>query len=501
MDIAKIVEKFKSKKVIAGGIALAVVIVLYLAQVFYMGVLNKRFYEEARQSLQEHQSALEKLDERFGYFSIQNESFERGFFSSKASFDVLADSVAFGAPLGAELPPISVKVEFKNNIFSSRNVVINIENPFHEMMQMFSKQAGLTLNMNKNFIVAKVNVSIFGKANIEVKIQDIDMKMSNDEYMNFKDFIITMQLDSDGKVISSHLDFGGFELKGDNELYYIKDVVSHTQFNKPASFLEAIGFEIVGFDSKSSIQSAGFRDNEGAGEILDVSFNAGLLDDNVDVFSTDVVMKAKTLTFTSVYDNETIELNDINANILTEKFPKKIYSMFLSSLYHPDITEDIMLALFDEAFNEAGTKVEISDMSFYRGANDFKAKGFMQGDKEGTQVNLTLTSSVQFSEFFSNMFFSDIELPQNNEGRYILEIIGPMSEELQFNGKSFVEFLGIDSELLDESIQGLDDEENSKVLEDTINNVPSTQALEDMAKELLEDTINNVPSTEGINPT
>ena len=43
MDIAKIVEKFKSKKVIAGGIALAVVIVLYLAQVFYIcGKVYKR---------------------------------------------------------------------------------------------------------------------------------------------------------------------------------------------------------------------------------------------------------------------------------------------------------------------------------------------------------------------------------------------------------------------------------------------------------------------------
>lgn len=438
MEKSQILEKLTSKKVIAVGIAFVVVVVLYFAQVFYMGGANQRFYENTQKSLKDGLNKLIEIDEVYGYFSIANETFERGFFSSEASFDVLMDS-----SLGVEVPPISVKIELKNNIFSSQNYTARLENPFHEMLSMLADVAGVTVDMDKNLIVAKANVSLFGGANIEMRINDITLKAGSGEFLEFKDFVAMFKIDGGGKLTSSSLHFGGFEIQDESEAYYMKGVVSNTKFNEPVDFFGAIGLKVVDYDSYTSIKSMGFNHFGDSMEILETAFdiksqvsddkNSSNSGDN-ETFNLNTTTKAKNL---NISENDSkIALNDINAQILIKEIPAKFYYQMLVGMY--DMKE--ILAMLDNA----SSQMEISDISFHKDSNDFKANGFVKkikGDAE-MEVNLSLTSNVHFSEILP-VFPADMELIQNNEGRYVLEIVG-MGGDLRFNGKSFNEFVGID---------------------------------------------------------
>ncbi|MGX3097884.1 DUF945 family protein [Helicobacter sp. 23-1046] len=449
METAQILQKLKSKKVIAVGVATIVVIALYLAQVFYMGGVNQRFYENTQKTAKEVIGELAKIDEAYGHFSIANETFERGFFSSEASFDILLDAAGLVGGGVGEIPPITVKIELKNNIFSSQNYTARLENPFHEMLSMLASASGITVNMDKNLIVAKANISLFGGASLEMRINDITLKASDNELMEFKDFVTMFKIDGDGKLTSSSLHFGGFEIRNKNEAYYMKEVVSNTKFNEPVDFFGAIGFKLVDYDSHTSIKSMGFKDFGNGVEILETTFDikAQASDDKnssnsgeSETFNFNTTTKIKNLNRNE--NDSKIALNDINAQILIKEIPVKVYYQLLVAMYD---TKEI-LAMLDNA----SSQMEISDISFRKDNNDFKANGFIKkikGDAE-VEVNLLLTSNVHFSELLPG-FLADIELIQNNEGRYVLEIVG-MGEDMRFNGKSFVEFAGIDDGLIDD---------------------------------------------------
>lgn len=473
MQISQIIQKLKSKKIIAGGIALAVVIVLYFIQVFCMGVVNQKFYENAQQSFKEMQSDLQKLNGEYGIFSIQNESFERGFFTSKASFDMFIDAVAFDAPIDSAIPPIKVIMEFKNNIFSSQNVIARIENPFHEMLQMLASTSELTLDIDRNLVVIKVNVSLFGNANIQTKINDINFKASDTEYMDFKDFISSIQVNGDGKVVSETLHFGGFEMRDNDEaLYYIKGVDFDTKFDEPVSIAGAIGYEIANYDSRGNIQSMGFKEGMASMEILDTKLDIKMRsqagkseqsDFSGEVFSVDSSIKARSLDYTEMDFKQALQ--DIDIQVLFDRIPTILYKMAVVSRLDFLGHNDAIHALLDEV----GTKIEIGNLSFHKDTNDFNAKGFVLFGGEDTEVNCTLTSNVQFNELFPEIFNSSIVLPQNNEGRYTLDIVKkPKEQELKFNDKGFSEFFG--EEMVGEE---LDDDEDL-VEEEVIQN-PDTQ--------------------------
>ena len=479
MQTSQIIQKLKSKKVIAGGIALAVIIVLYFVQVFCMGVVNQKFYENGQQSFKEMQSDLQKLNGEYGIFSIQNESFERGFFTSKASFDMFIDAVAFDAPIDSEIPPIKVIMEFKNNIFSSQNIIAHIENPFHEMLQMLASTSGLTLDIERNLVVIKANVSLFGNANIQTKINDINLKASDTEYIDFKDFISSIQVNGDGKVVSETLHFGGFEMRDNDEaLYYIKGVDFDTKFDEPVSIAGAIGYEIANYNSQGDIQSMGFKEGMASMEILDTKLDikmrsqAGNKSEQSDflggVFSVDSSIKAKSLDYTEMDFKQALQ--DIDIQVLFDRIPTILYKMAVVSRLDFFGDDDAIHALLDEV----GTKIEISSLDFHKGANDFNAKGFVLFGGVGgedTEVNCTLTSNVQFSELFPEIFDSSIVLPQNNEGRYVLDIVKkPKEQDLKFNDKGFSEFFG-EEIIVDE----LDDDEDL-VEEEVIQN-PDTPSV------------------------
>ena len=61
------------KKIIIAALAVGLVLVAYLAQVAYMGKLNQQFFEQN----------IKPND----FVSFENVKFEKGFFTSKASFE------------------------------------------------------------------------------------------------------------------------------------------------------------------------------------------------------------------------------------------------------------------------------------------------------------------------------------------------------------------------------------------------------------------------------
>ena len=63
------------KKIIIAALAVGLILVAYLAQVFYMGALNQKIYE------------FMTVENK--YYGIKNKTFEKGFFNSKANFEVV----------------------------------------------------------------------------------------------------------------------------------------------------------------------------------------------------------------------------------------------------------------------------------------------------------------------------------------------------------------------------------------------------------------------------
>lgn len=180
------------KKIIIAALAVVLVLVAYLAQVAYMGKLNQQFFEQN----------IKPND----FVSFENVKFEKGFFTSKASFEGRIKAEAYQLASSAEFGEwltFSVDMELKNNAFAKDNVIIKVQSPvFAAFQEIFS---GLEMDFNENLLDIRAGVSLFGKVSVRTKVADIDFKEGENSF-KLVGASGQSELDLSGKMLKSSAD-------------------------------------------------------------------------------------------------------------------------------------------------------------------------------------------------------------------------------------------------------------------------------------------------------
>lgn len=151
------------KKIIAIIVLLALILAAYFGQVAYLGSAHHKLY----------QSLVEDND----FIRVENESFEKGFFTSSAKFTAFVSFPPhYYEPIVSQViaqTPISVELRFKNNIFAHDEIQAIIANPFAQILAALGESSGMNVNLDDVFLDIKGGVTIFGKAYFDAKFGNV----------------------------------------------------------------------------------------------------------------------------------------------------------------------------------------------------------------------------------------------------------------------------------------------------------------------------------------
>ena len=394
------------KKIIIAALAVVLVLVAYLAQVFYMGTLNQKIYE------------LMTVENK--YYYIKNKTFEKGFFSSKANFEVVFNFEEFGYPLNSfvvleqMLPPIKATVTLKNNIFASDNINIDIENVFHTIYSDLNIEDD-NIIFDKVFLNIKANASLFNKINVKYKINDITLKPN----LTLSGLNFQTELDKEGKIHSLNIDLREFSFSEVSSLdltekIFLKNLHYEEIIDKGVNFSDFLESYRVGSKAKFNLENL---------EALNISFDDIKIDGRNDVNNGKMsgIINLNIKNINSPLSK--VKLDDIKAQITSN-----ISVNFLKHLSEEGSEEGYYTLTSDEKifFDFLATEpiIELTNLSFNSNGKKVVMKGAFKGFQEQSSTNLSIQSEALMGEIFPILnFFNIDEYFIEKDGGFALDLL------------------------------------------------------------------------------
>lgn len=389
------------KKIIIAALAVGLILVAYLAQVFYMGALNQKIYD------------FMTVENK--YYSIKNKTFEKGFFSSKANFEVVFNFEEFGYPLnsfvvlGQMLPPIKATVTLKNNIFASDNINIDIENPFHKIYSDLNIKDDNVI-FDKVFLNIKANASLFNKINVKYKINDITLKPN----LTLSGLNFQTELDKEGKIHSLNIDLGEFSFSEVSSLD-LTEKISLKNLHYEETIDKGVNFS----DFLEGYRSGKAKFNLENLEALNISFDDIKIDGRNDV-NNDKMSGIINLNIKNINSPlSEVKLDDIKAQITSNLSVNFLKHLSEEGYYTPTSDEKIF---FD--FLATEPIIELTNLSFNSNGKKVVMKGTFKGFQEQSSTNLSIQSEALMGEIFPILnFFNIDEYFIEKDGGFALDLL------------------------------------------------------------------------------
>lgn len=394
------------KKIIIAAVIIVLVLITYFGQVAYMGTVNSKIHALIASELDSNKNDL---------FTIETLDFQKGFFTSKASFHLY---VKTDDPLLILLSqtPILVEVYFKNNIFASDNISIDVENPFYELIQDLDVDASEKIKIDKIFLNLKMSLSpsqtnaitLKGKVtNLDIQTKDLLFKLDN--------FTFSYHLDENGTLYSSkgHLDEFIFNVLSDfgnlaNTSFSVKNVNIEEKMDKGVHFSQYLA-GINSGESTINIKQM----NIGDFTFSEIGLNVkSMIKEELDLLDATIDLNIK-----NVSSPKDVVLDNISSH--TEM--GNIFIPLVSYLqdYNPYVGYDVPLMEFF-ASNPA---IELSGLSFSSKGKEFNAQGVLRGSLDEYSLRFFAQSEAVPNEIlpFLSLIGDSNELFVEKDGKYNLD--------------------------------------------------------------------------------
>lgn len=393
----------KTKKLVIAVALLVLVVAAYLAQVAYIGSLNQKFFE-----LQTQDNEL---------LTLTDKHFEKGFFTSKASFAGAFNANAYPfnqlAPNEAaelsELFSFEANLRFKNNIFAKDNVIIELKSPAFEVLsEIFAGK----VKVDKDFLTITAGVSVFGKVKVKAKIADIDFKEGANSFKLV------------GLVSQSELDLQGLLKNGTfkvDELVYV-DASGVVPFNFE---LKALNYELDYGKGVKISDYATAAESKGVGSIKSLKVADLTL---LELKSTQsAVKKADDDDFISTKSNFGIksivsplfqvEISDLNGEFdmdnISLAFVQALNNGNLMMLNSPEILA--------RAFFASNPALSLKSLNFNSKGKKFSSKGEMTSTQDGYKLHYEALSEARLGEILPPLAMIGIDgIFIEKDGKYAL---------------------------------------------------------------------------------
>ena len=392
------------KKLVIAVALLVLVVAAYLAQVAYIGSLNQKFFE-----LQTQDNEL---------LTLTDKHFEKGFFTSKASFAGVINTNAYPfnqlAPNEAaelsELFSFEANLRFKNNIFAKDNVIIELKSPAFELLsEIFADK----IKADKDFLTITAGVSVFGKVKVKARLADIDFKEGANSFKLV------------GLVSQSELDLQGLLKNGTfkvDELVYVdaSGVV-------PFSFeLKAFNYE---FDYGKGVKISDYAtaaEGKGVGSIKSIKI-ADLTLLELKASTQSAVKKADDDDFINAKSNFGIksivsplfqvEISDLNGEFEMDN----ISLAFVQALNSGDLMILNSPEILIQAFLASHPTLSLKSLNFNSKGKKFSSKGEMTGTQDSYKLHYEALSEARLGEILPPLAMIGIDgIFVEKDGKYAL---------------------------------------------------------------------------------
>lgn len=416
------------KKIIIAALAVVLVLVAYLAQVAYMGKLNQQFFEHN----------IQPND----FVAFENVKFEKGFFTSKASFEGRIKAEPYQLASSAEWLTFSVDMEFKNNAFATDNVIIKVQSPvFAALQEVF---LGSKAKFNENLLDIRAGVSLFGKASVRTKIADIDFKEGENSF-KLVGASGQSELDLSGKMLKSSAEIKDFTFVDASEYapisFTMSDLAYEENYGKGVSIMEYFAGAAVA-DGKGSVKSVKV-DDISLSELAFTSQSAKTQNQSLpeagEMLASKINISVKSVESPMMQ----IKLDDIKGEFEVENVSMEFVQAFYAGEFGAILPDDMLqiffatqpVVKFSNTFNSKGKK--------------FSSNGDLQGTSSNYAFRYNAQSEAKLSEIFPPFMFIGIDnfFVQNGdnysldfkfESDFNLSKMSVNGEEINFNSDKII---------------------------------------------------------------
>ncbi|TQR30357.1 hypothetical protein DMB92_07815 [Campylobacter sp. MIT 99-7217] len=378
------------KKIIAAVCIVAFVVLAYLGQVFYMGNLHEKNFNDFVQKLQ-----------TWKYAKIEDVVFEKGFFNSKASFKLASQENDFMVNVA-----FLITADFKNSIFTQDVIEgqINLTEPF----------LSLVGDILPNGSVARFSVNSHLNSDFDIKFifSDIDVQRAEGTLL-LKNFVLNFTMTNQGSILFSDMNIDEFRFEDFNPFMGRVSVKLEKVYS---DFSSKEGINLKDYLSKVSDSQTKFS-------IYRLSMNDVVLDElnledivqtegNVS-FNESVKLYIKEVNLGQLSPDQRT-LQDIKLDFVAQSLNQVLYSFD----YDPvDILED-------KLFLSTNPKLKLQDFSFSRAGAKFSSKGEanFSADEE-VNANFSAKSDVLPSQILPILaLFGADELFEKKDDIYVLDL-------------------------------------------------------------------------------
>lgn len=394
------------KKIIAAAVIVALVLIAYLGQVAYMGTINSKIYPLIASQLDSSKN---------DFFKIETLDFQKGFFTSKASFHLYIET---DDPLLMLLDktPIPIDVYLKNNIFAKDNISIDFKNPFYELIQELNVEASEKIKVDKIFLNLKMSLSPTQTDAIALKgkITDLDIQ-TKDFLLKLDNFTLSFTLDENGTIYSSKGHLGEFSFNTLSNMHNL----SNTSFSvKNVNIDEKMGgvhFSqyfggINSGESTLNIKQMSIGDFTFSDIVLNVT---NMITEEVDLLDSII-----DLNITNISSREGLVLDNISSHLEIGNLSIPLIS-YLQDYNPPYRSLDVPLMDFFSTY----PVVELSGLSFSSKGKEFNAQGVLRGSLDEYSLQFFAQSETVPNEIlpFLNIIGGSSEFFVEKDGKYNLD--------------------------------------------------------------------------------
>ena len=382
------------KKVIS---TLIVVIVIVAGAVYFAS--NK--VEE------NYQRMVDRLNDVNG-FKVSGNSYQKGFFGSKGSFDLIVSKDLLKNLAGKDVDE-DLKFKIENEISHSVLAFVN----------GFDIDSKISILGSNVIAMAKTKVSVSGDKYVNVKFSDIDFSDKQTMNVYTKDAEFGLKLDARDNINSANLSVEKVALK---DLYEenkaevnVEGVDMYTNYTVPVEISEIFENELAPYVVKAKIKKLALLDEKDGNVVLDdleFSSKFEVLNDlgssnNVVKIGAVAVDKVKFTDF--ILDSKIANINVPTVNNILDRL----------SNVNVDANESIFAGLnLDEVMGqilEKNPSVKVDTLSFKNGDNainlklDASINGFKSGENQlaifdKLSLNGELSADETLAKFFDTLF-------------------------------------------------------------------------------------------------
>lgn len=410
------------KTSILASVTIAVLLLAYFAQVYFMSEASQKAYEKL-------------VAYKHPYYTILDINITKGLFNSKAEFLVkingnnILDStdeneqsyevIRFLKTL-ENIDGINLVVNTKNNVFAKNNIEILLANPSYD-----EKSKG-DLASIKYPVSAYFDLSLSAqiKGDLTLKLADMDVKMGKESLLSQNTYLVLKDFSS------NELKFGALELNSDKFIAGSKrDKIDIQKLNYVENFKQAIN---IAQHHDAYVLGKGFFESKGVFSLEKLSFQG--VDINKLTLETQIE-KNNEESFNMPFKFSIAEIANAGMNVKNIKFDlntNNISSKWFNTISSSQSSGEFYFDLFAST----SPKIELNDFSITINDANISAKAQASFTKDASKANANVISDKKLGEIhlmFALLGFDSMFVQK--DGKYVLDFIYDDSDKNNITAK------------------------------------------------------------------